>query len=106
MKKWYMNWMAGDVAVIPIVLLALGLVVGIIGIVIFNHSDQLNNACQLGQGFDSNAAQQCTSASHKTTGGAWLSVIGLVSAIVGGVTLRNSVAIVGARNLARQSQGV
>jgi hypothetical protein len=44
MKKWYMNWMAGDVAVIPIVLLALGLVVGIIGIVIFNHSDQLNNS--------------------------------------------------------------
>jgi ABC-type polysaccharide transport system permease subunit len=110
MKKWYMTWMVGDVAVIPTALLAIGLVLGIIGLVIFNHSDQLNNACnstlgQLGQGFDSNAAQQCTSASHKTTAGAWLAVIGLVSVIVGGRTLRNSVAIVGVRNLARRSQG-
>lgn len=109
MKKWYMTWMAGDIAVIPIVLLALGIMLMIIGAVVYNHSEQLNNVCnstfgQLGQSLDSNAVQQCTSASHKTTAGAWLSLIGLVSAIFGGVTLRNSVAIVRARNLAHRAQ--
>lgn len=110
MKKWYMTWMVGDVAVIPIALLALGIVLGIVGLVIFNHSEQLNNVCnsalgQLGQGFDTNAAHQCTSASHQTTTGSWFFVLGLVSTIVGFKTWRNSVAIVRVCNLARRSQG-
>ena len=111
MKKWYTTWMAGDVAVIPVALLTLGLVLGIIGLIVFSHSDQMNSACnstlgQLGQGFDSSAAQQCASASHTTTVGSWLAALGLVSFIIGGVTLRNSIAIARARSRSTVAGGM
>ena len=108
MKKWYMAWMSGNVAVIPVLLLAGGVVMVITGYSVFHHNQQLADACQstLGQVAQGLGVgnQQCSTASHLETVGSVLFLVGLAGGIVGTKSLTNSRAIVRARELAGGSE--
>jgi hypothetical protein len=95
-KRWYTSIMADTVPVIPLVMIAGGIFLLVVGVNIFNHWSDVHKLCsseigQLGQTFDPNAQQLCSRANDEVLLGSTLAIVGLALAIIGGVLTRRGV---------------